>query len=148
MQDCSISIANALDILQSCTKPSISPFRGMVPDCSNSSALAMDLSTVLPQVINFKKPIFMPLIYLSFDFRIFLLFIKSHRIPFPRILSIHNVPGQFCLMKTVAFIWTYIGWKKNLFIQGWITYMYWFVAMELAIEQDLSFRGTKPWPLS
>ena len=54
MEDCSISSANALEILQSSTKASIYPciiileldlekFDGLVQDCSNSSALAMEL---------------------------------------------------------------------------------------------------------
>ena len=40
VQDCSNSIANALELLQSCTKPSI---RGLVQDCSNSTANSLEL---------------------------------------------------------------------------------------------------------
>ena len=57
VQDCSNSIANALELLQSCTKPSTSltwthqhsnwytphNIECLVQDCSNSSALAMEL---------------------------------------------------------------------------------------------------------
>ena len=39
-QDCSISIANALEILQSCTKPSID---GLAQDCSISIANALEI---------------------------------------------------------------------------------------------------------
>ena len=44
MQDCSISIANALEILQSCTKTSIYNIDGLVQERRNSNALAIDLS--------------------------------------------------------------------------------------------------------
>ena len=40
VQDCSNSSALAMELLQSCTKPSSD---GLVQDCSNSSALAMEL---------------------------------------------------------------------------------------------------------
>ena len=39
VQDCSNSSALAMELLQSCTKP----IDGLVQDCSNSSALAMEL---------------------------------------------------------------------------------------------------------
>ena len=40
MQDCSISIADAMEILQSCTKLSID---GLMQDCSISIANAMEI---------------------------------------------------------------------------------------------------------
>ena len=40
MQDCSNSIANALELLQFCTKPSI---HGLVQDCNNSIANTVEL---------------------------------------------------------------------------------------------------------
>ena len=43
MQHCSNSIANALELLQSCTKPSIQYFNGLMQKRHNSSALAMEL---------------------------------------------------------------------------------------------------------
>ena len=51
VQDCSNYIANALELLQSCTKPSIyqlvsrltSYMDGLVQDCSISIALAMEI---------------------------------------------------------------------------------------------------------
>ena len=47
LQDCSNCIANALELLQSCTKPLILPRHknvdGSVQGCSNSSALAVEL---------------------------------------------------------------------------------------------------------
>ena len=59
VQDCSDSSALAMDLLQSCTKPSIfihcklkftpkedKNIDGLVQDCSNSSALAMDLDWI------------------------------------------------------------------------------------------------------
>ena len=55
VQDCSNSIANALELLQSCTKPSICcscelfiqniSIGGLEPDCGNSSTLLIQLMT-------------------------------------------------------------------------------------------------------
>ena len=51
VQDCGISIANALEIPQSCTKPlmyceEMRKINGLVQDCSNSIAKTLGVITV------------------------------------------------------------------------------------------------------
>ena len=43
VQDCSNSIANALELLQSCTEPSLCSVRCLLCDCSNSTANTLEL---------------------------------------------------------------------------------------------------------